>query len=218
MTTWVDTDAEARADVLRAGGMARGLAAVVAVVGWAALALQLALIVDRLGPGLGAWRFLGYFTILTNLLAAAVATAVALGSTRRVGGARARLMAATSIALVGLVYSIALRSLWDPQGLQKLADFLLHDAMPLLFVLMWAMAPHGSLDRKDFAWALAPPALYAAYALARGAIDGWYAYWFLDPHSQSGGELLLGIAVLIAAVGVIALLLIAIDRWKGRQA
>ena len=127
-------------------------------------------------------------------------------------------MAATSIALVGLVYSIALRSLWDPQGLQKLADFLLHDAMPLLFLLMWAMAPHGSLDRKDFAWALAPPALYAAYALARGAIDGWYAYWFLDPYSQSGGELMLGIAVLIAAVAVIAILLIAIDRWKGRQA
>lgn len=218
MATWVDTDAEARADVLRAGGLARGLAAVVAVVGWAALALQLALIVDRLGPGLGAWRFIGYFTVLTNLLAAVVATAVALGSGRRIGGARARLMAATSIALVGLVYSIALRSLWDPQGLQKLADFLLHDAMPLLFLLMWAMAPHGSLDRKDFAWALAPPALYAAYALARGAIDGWYAYWFLDPYSRSGGELMLGIAVLIAAVAVIAILLIAIDRWKGRQA
>ena len=103
MATWVDTDAEARADVLRAGGLARGLAAVVAVVGWAALALQLALVVDRLGPGLGAWRFIGYFTVLTNLLAAVVATAVALGSGRRIGGARARLMAATSIALVGLV-------------------------------------------------------------------------------------------------------------------
>lgn len=216
MAEWADTEAEAKADVATADGAARGFAAVVAAVGWAALALQLVLIVDKLGLGLGAWRYLGYFTILTNIGAAVVASAVALGSGARIGGARARLMAATSIALVGLVYSIALRSLWIPQGLQKLADFGLHDVTPLLFVTMWALAPHGSLDRKDFAWALAPPALYAAYALARGAVDGWYAYWFLDAGAQSGGELALGIAVMIAAVGVIAALLIALDRWKGR--
>ena len=224
MVEWADTEAEAQADGVRASGAVRGLAAVVAVVGWAALTLQLVLIVDKLGLGLGAWRFLGYFTILINLLAAVVATAVALGcsgriaSFRRLGGARARLMAATSIALVGLVYSIALRSIWNPEGLQKVADMALHDAMPLLFVLMWALSPHGSLDRKDFAWALAPPTLYALYALGRGAIDGWYAYWFLDPGAQSGGELGLSIAVLVAAVGVIAAALIAIDRWKGRSA
>lgn len=216
MASWTDTAAEARADVAQAGGAARALAGVTAAVGWAGLALQMALIADTFGPALGAWRFIGYFTILTNILAAVVATAVALGSTGRIGGARARLVAATSIALVGLVYSIALRSLWDPQGYQKLADFLLHDAVPLLFLLMWALSPHGSLDRKDFAWALAPPMLYAAYALARGAIDGWYAYWFLDPGTQSGGELGLSIAVMVAAVGVVAGVLIAIDRWKGQ--
>ena len=216
MADWSDTEAEAKADVVPAEGVVRWLAGVAAVVGWAALALQLVLIVDKLGLGLGAWRFLGYFTILTNILAAVVATAVALGSSRRIGGARARLMAATSIALVGLVYSIALRSLWDPQGLQKVADFMLHDATPLLFLIMWALSSHGSLDRKDFAWALAPPALYAAYALGRGAVDGWYAYWFFDLGTQSAGELVLTIAVMLAAWAVVAALLIAIDRWKGR--
>ena len=213
---WTDTEAEAQADGVPADGVARVLAGVVAVVGCAALALQLVLITDKLGIGVGAWRYLGYFTILTNIGAAVVATAVAMGSTRRIGGARARLVAATSIALVGLVYSLVLRSLWDPQGLQKVADFALHDAMPLLFLLMWALSPHGSLDRKDFAWALAPPALYAAYVLARGEIDGWYAYWFFDRGTQSGGELALTIAVMIAAWAVVAALLIAIDRWKGR--
>ena len=218
MVIWADSQAEAQADVVQAGGAARGLAAVVAALGWAALALQLVLISEALGAGLGAWRFIGYFTILTNIGAATVASAVALGSTKRIGGARARLMAATSIALVGLVYSIALRSLWNPEGLQKLADFGLHDVMPLLFLTMWALAPHGSLDRKDFAWALAPPALYAAYALGRGAIDGWYAYWFLDPGAQGASGLILSIAVMVAAVGVLALILIEIDRWKGQGA
>ena len=218
MVEWADSEAEARADVVRADGVARGLAAVVALVGWAALALQLVLLAERLGAGPGAWRFLGYFTILTNIGAATVATAVAMGSTRRIGGARARLVAATSIALVGLVYSLVLRSLWNPEGLQKIADIALHDVMPLLFLLMWALAPHGSLDRKDFAWALAPPVIYAAYALARGAVDGWYAYWFLDPGTQSGGELFTSIVVMLAAWAVVAALLIAIDRWKGRDA
>ena len=62
-------------------------------------------------------------------------------------------------------------------------------------------------------WSLGLPS-----ALPFRGLLGAGTYWFLDPHSQSGGALLLGIAVLIAAVGVIALLLIAIDRWKGRQA
>ena len=216
MAAWVDSEAEARADTVVAGRAARVLAGIAAAVGWAALALQLVLIVDRLGPGLGAWRFLGYFTILTNIGAAVVASAVALGARGRIGGARARLMAAVSIALVGLIYSIALRALWDPQGLQKIADFALHDAVPLLFVLMWALAPHGSLGARDFAWEIAPPALYAGYALARGAADGWYAYWFLNPAEQGWGGLAQSIVVMLAAFALIAALLIAIDRWKGR--
>lgn len=215
MAFFTETGGEVRADVALASWSARGLAAMVATIGWAALALQLALIIDEFGPVQGTWRYLGYFTILTNIGAALVATAVALGSTGRIGGARARLVAATSIGLVGLVYSIALRSLWDPEGLQKLVDAGLHDATPLLFVLMWSIAPHGSLDRKDFAWALVPPALYAVYALARGAIDGWYAYWFFNPATQSVSALVSSVALLLGAVGAVAVLLIAIDRWKG---
>jgi len=215
MAFFTDKAAEVR-PVARASRAARTLAALVATIGWAALALQLGLIIDKFGPLQGTWRFLGYFTILTNIGAALVATAVAVGTNRRIGGARARLMAATSIGLVGLVYSIALRSLWNPQGLQKVADAGLHDATPLLFIIMWAIAPHGSLGRKDFVWALVPPALYAAYALARGAIDGWYAYWFFDPATQSLSALLSSVALLLGATGIVAIFLIAIDRWKGR--
>lgn len=216
MAFFTDKAAEVGPEGARASRAARIVAALVAAIGWAALALQLALIIDKFGPLQGSWRFIGYFTILTNIGAALVATAVAMGTNRRIGGPRARLMAATSIGLVGLVYSIALRSLWNPQGLQKVADAGLHDATPLLFVIMWVIAPHGSLGRKDFAWALAPPALYAAYALARGAIDGWYAYWFLNPDTQSVGQLATSIGLLVAAVGIVAAFLIAIDRWKGR--
>lgn len=194
---------------------ARIAGAITAGVAWAALALQLWLIVDMLGLGPGLWRFLGFFTILTNIGVATVATGVALGCPR-IGGPRARLLAATSIVMVGLTYSIALRSIWNPTGLQKLTDFALHDLTPLLFMAVWILAPNGSLGRRDFGWALVPPALYAAYAMVRGATDGWYAYWFLDPGQRAPMELVGSVAIMLAGFALIAGLLLLLDRWLGR--
>jgi hypothetical protein len=157
----------------------------------------------------------GFFTILTNIGAALVATAVAIGPGSGLAGPRARLMAASSILIVGIVYSVALRALWHPQGLQKVADLLLHDLAPLSWLLLWLTAPHVRLAWREIGWALLPPLLYAAYALARGAVDGWYAYWFLDPSRQSGGELMVAIAVMSAGFAFLAAVIVGIDRVLG---
>ena len=197
---------------MRRARTVRIIAAIAALVGWAGLLLQLWLLMRNMGPANGLWRFLGFFTILTNIGAAAVATAVAAGRTRGLGGARARLMAATSILLVGLVYSVALRSLWNPTGLQKVADVALHDATPLLWLALWVLAPHSHLDWREIGWALLGPLLYVIYAIARGSIEGWYAYWFLNPAAQSPAEFAVSICVLICAFGLAAALLVAADR------
>ena len=195
----------------------RAIAALAALAGWAGLTLQLVLIVRNLGPGLGLWRFVGFFTILTNFGAAAVGTAVALGGRNGLGGARARLMAATSILMVGLVYSVALRALWNPAGAQKVADVALHDATPLLWLILWLLAPHPRLAWRELLWALLPPILYVVYALARGAADGWYAYWFLNPAEQSAGELLSSVLLLLGGFAGAAAILVAADRALGRK-
>ena len=191
----------------------RTLAALAAIVGWAGLALQFWLIVRAMGLADGTWRFLAFFTLLANLGTAVVATAIAAGSTGALARPRARYVAATSIALVGLIYSIWLRTTWDPQGLQKLADHALHDAVPVLFLGAWVASLHEQLKWRDIGWALLPPALYAVYALARGAADGFYAYWFLNPAAQSPGEMAVSIAILLAVVAVIAGVLNTIDHW-----
>ncbi len=194
-------------------GIERTLAGLAAAIGWAGLALQYWLIVEAMGFGDGSWRFLAFFTILANIGAAMVATAVAGGREFGLASPKAKFVAATSIALVGIVYSLWLRSTWDPQGLQKLADIALHDAVPVLFVGMWLAGLHEQLKWRDIVWALVPPALYCLYALARGADDGFYPYWFLNPAVQSPAETASSIAMLLVAVAVIAGILNTMDHW-----
>src|SRR3954454_4847542 len=130
----------------------KSAAGLAALVGWGGLALQLYLIVGNLGPALGLWRFVGFFTILTNLGVAVVATAIALGMKSGVGGQRARLMAATSIVMVGIVYSVALRALWSPTGLQTIADVTLHDATPLLWLVLWFVSQRRRVAWREIGW------------------------------------------------------------------
>jgi hypothetical protein len=188
------------------------VAAVTALVGWLGLALQFAIVVGQLGPALGTWRFLGYFTIITNIFVAAIATAVAMERKSGFAGSRVRLAGVTSIVAVGLVYSLLLRSMWNPRGLQKLADAALHDWSPMLFLLMWVLTPHGSLGWRDVKWALLLPAFYLAYALSRGALDGWYAYWFLNPTNQTLGALIGSILGMLALFAAVAAFAVAVDK------
>ncbi len=188
------------------------LAVVAALVGWLGLALQLVIVVAQLGAALGTWRFLGYFTIVSNIAVAVIATSIAAGGKTGLAGPRARLAGLTAIVTVGLVYSLLLRSMWNPRGLQKLADAALHDWTPMLFLLMWVLMPHGGLSARDIKWALLLPAVYLAYALGRGAVDGWYAYWFLNPASQTPAELTYSILGMLALFATIAVVAIAADK------
>lgn len=192
--------------------MVRTIAAFTAIAGWAVLLLQLLLLVPEMGIVGGLWRFAGFFTILTNIAVAAVATAMALGKRNWLTSARVRLAMAVAIAFVGIAYWLLLASLWDPQGWALVADVGLHTVQPLLFAATWYAARDGSLDKRDAAAAMAWPVGYCVYALARGAADGWYAYWFLDPVEQGWPVALASIALLSAAFFVLALLFVAIDR------
>ena len=198
-------------------GAARWMALALALFAWCGLVLQYVIFAQAVGLGLATWRFFGFFTILSNIGIACIATAIALDGGGKLTVARARLMALAAIVTVGLVYSILLRSTWNPQGLQKLADAALHDWTPLLFAILWALMPHGELRWSDLKWALTPPALYLAYALGRGAIDGWYPYYFLNPTLQTGAELGVSILGTLAVFAIIAGSAIAVDMRMGRR-
>ncbi len=200
----------------------RALHLTTAVVAWAALALQFwllagTLMADGATLGFAAWRFLGFFTILTNGMVAVASTILAVHPGSTLLGPRSKLSLATAIALVGLVYSIALRSVWDPQGLQAAVDHALHDATPVLFLAAWLAGYRGALRWRDSLWATVLPAAYCMYAMARGAVDGWYAYFFLDPRTLTASQFALNIVGLLGFVVAIALTLIALDRLLARS-
>jgi hypothetical protein len=194
-------------------------AAIGALLGWFALALQLYLmLVQAPGPErLGAViNYLSFFTILTNILTASVFSAAALQPKGGWGQwlRRPAVQAATAvyIAIVGMVYQLLLRQLWNPQGAQWVADVLLHSIIPLGFVLYWLLfAPRAGLIWKDALTWLIYPGVYLVYVLARGAVSGLYPYPFVDVKvlgyagvlARSGGLLLvfLGMGLLVVAVG-----------------
>lgn len=158
------------------------------------------------------WVFLGFYTILTTLLVVACCLARLVRRWPPFWPDPARALAglALQIGLVGLVYHLLLSGLWHPTGLHWWADQGVHTAVPLLFLAHWAMfAPKAGLDWRDaFRWLLYP-AGYFAYALARGVLDGWYPYPFLDAGRLGHGAVLvngLGIAagLVVAGLGLVA--------------
>jgi hypothetical protein len=206
----------------------RLFAAIAALLGWFALALQLLLsiqlsVANGQGALAGAWTYIGYFTILTNVLVALALTADARGQRGAVSRFFARpdvhTAIAMSIVIVAAIYNLMLRQLWQPHGWQIVADNTLHVVMPALFLLYWWLAvPKAALRWPQvIVWQLYPAA-YFAYVLARGAVDHWYPYPFLDVTKLGYLLVLVDACVVLLVFVAVALLLVALGRWQVRRA
>lgn len=193
-----------------------------AVLGWAGLAIQLYLILfARLSIGAsllgGLVSFFSYFTILTNTL---VATVLTCAVSERQSAARRWFLQpwvssgiAVSIAVVGLAYSILLRHLWHPEGWQFVADELLHDVMPLLFLgYWWRCVPKGTLRLRHLPLWLIYPLVYFIYALLRGHLLGAYAYPFIDVAVLGYPQVLANAGGILVGFVLVGLLIIGLDR------
>lgn len=206
----------------------RRFVAVAAVLGWAGLGIQLYLIfysrwtleASLLG---GLVSFFSYFTVLTNTL---VATVLTCELTSRESAARRWFLQpwvssgiAVSIAVVGLAYNVLLRHLWHPQGWQWLADELMHDVMPLLFLAYWwCCVPKGALRLRHIAAWVIYPVVYFAYSLWRGHLLAVYPYPFIDVEKLGYPQVFMNAGGVLVGFVVIALVLIGLDRWRaGRK-
>jgi hypothetical protein len=205
----------------------RVCASAIVLLTWFALILRLYLTATAsLAPGVSRAQlianYFSFFTILTNLLVAAGLSLSLVAPHSRWGEMFSRQVAVSGtaiyIAIVGVTYSFLLRDLWNPQGAEKVADVLLHDFVPLLFVAYWLVfVPKGSLRWKDALYWLPYPLIYFAYSLIRGAITGWYPYPFIDVNSLGYARVLTNAAMLVCGFLAVALLTVTGDRWIGKK-
>ena len=125
---------------------------------------------------------------------------------------------AAYIATVGIIYSLLLRELWNPEGLQKSADALLHDVVPLLFVAGWLFAfSKARLPWKIVLPWLVYPLAYLGFVLIRGALTGRYPYPFIDVSKIGYVSALGNAALLLVAFAILCLVIVAVGRWRASK-
>lgn len=173
-------------------------------------------------PGETIIRYFTFFTILTNGFIAFHLVALTLFPNSRLGERLTRQSITASLAVhitvVALVYNTVLRFTWEPIGLQKVVDELLHLIIPILFVSYWiAFVPKTHLRWRSFWPWLIYPLGYVIIVLLRGRSSGYYPYPFLDVKKHGLNDVLLNSAYMTALFLVVSLIYIGLARTLGRR-
>lgn len=166
-------------------------------------------------------NFFSYFTIHSNLLAAALWLwgACKPGSTSALRDIL-RGAATLYLAITGVVYSVLLAE--EEARLQLIlpwVDIVLHRVTPLVMIIDWLVSPPlRALSRSQaLAWMIYPLA-FMAYTLVRGPLVGWYPYPFLNP-ARTGGAV--GVAAycvgIMAVVVFFSWLVVMLGGWRTRR-
>ncbi|MDO8336867.1 MAG: Pr6Pr family membrane protein [Microcella sp.] len=194
-----------RATARRVVGALRLLAALVGVLA----------LVARFQYGLGfsvfiASNFFGYLTVQSNIAAIAlgiVSGAIALRRSRDpVWMPVARVAILSWMLVAGLVFAL-LASQAATRGYRldvPFSDQLLHFVLPAWLLIDWLLSPgERRTDPRVLLIVVGYPLGWGLVTLVRGAIVGWYPYFFLDPDQVSGTVELLAYGA--AALGLFAL-------------
>lgn len=202
------------------------LAALIALLGWVALAIEfdrsvsLSLSKGR-GWGEALFLYFRFFTILTNIGVATLmsVTAMRLAAGRSAPPTRVFNAGLIYILVTSVTYEWLLRSQWHPRGLQFYTDIVIHDVVPALTLLFWlAFAPRDNARWRDALWMLAYPAAFFAATLLAGALGQDYPYDFLDVDKLGYARVFVTGVIFVAVFYVLGLATTALSRsWAGTQ-
>ena len=169
------------------------------LVGYLRLLMALALfgsiywqVSDRLAHNLfRPTEYFSYFTITSCLLSGVVLVIAGLGVLRNQPETKAltlaRLTMAVSMVIVGVIYNALLAGAApDPRDVgyewPVLPNQVIHTYMPIVIFLEWLLTNTGvALKLKSAFWVLIYPLTWLAFSITRGYVQGWWAYWFIDP-------------------------------------
>lgn len=171
-----------------------------ASLGISAIVTEIAVLANR--GSFAPLNFFSFFTVQSNLFAAAILLASALSIKQL---ALWRGAATLYMVTTGIIFSVLLAGL-DPAVLTAVPwdNVVLHYIMPIAVLVDWLIDPpknHIPL-KKALLWLLYP-IVYVVYSLVRGHFVDWYPYPFLDPSENGYG----GIAVTSIGIAAFVVLL-----------
>ncbi len=196
-----------------------------AVLSWTTLVVQFILLIqNRLTSVIEAMlRYFTFFTILTNILVAIVFTVVAF-QWKNKGSfftkPNTQTATAVYIFVVGFVYNVILRFLWQPQGLQRIVDESLHLIIPIIYIVYWYfnVRTSGIIYKSIWNW-LIYPMVYLVVVMIRGYFSDYYPYPFINVVELGYEKALINSAGLTIFFGLISIIFVRLaqfksDRWN----
>jgi len=161
-------------------------------------------------------NFFSFFTIESNIVAAAVLLYGALVIMRKGGRGYDMLRGAAVLymAVTGIVFAVLLSGL-DANVLTAVPwdNTVLHYIMPLAMFGDWLLDPPKTRVpfKKALVWLVYPMA-YLIYTLVRGRIVGWYPYPFLNAREHGYASIVLVSAGIAGVVCGLSWLIVRVKR------
>ena len=174
------------------------------------------------GMAASSLRFFSFFTILTNMLAAAMLliplVAPHSAAARYLTRPTVRTAVTGYIIMVGVIYYLLLRDLSQRTGWPMFFEHMLHYVTPPLFVIDWlAFVDKRALDWRLGLSALGFPLAYLVWTVIHGAATGWYPYPFIDAVELGYPRAFLNTAGLVLVFVALQGALVGIGRLLARS-
>ncbi len=162
--------------------------------------------------------YLSFFTIQSNLIAAAVLLWLAIRPPPAANVLRADIIRGAAVlylAITGIVFALLLSGATNQMSASLLwTNAVLHQLSPILLFLDWLVVPPApALTFRRALWWLVYPIAYLVYTLIRGAVIDWYPYPFLTPGLVGGYD---GVLAYAAAITVGVLVFMGVLFVSGR--
>jgi hypothetical protein len=160
-------------------------------------------------------EYFAYFSIQGTLIAGVMFAYTGWlswsGATEKKQVTIARMSATTYSIVIAVVYNALLRN--SPGDIRDagyawpvVPNEIMHVWAAVLILLDWFLIagfPH--LKLRASLWVAVFPLAWLAFSVSRGMIDGWWAYWFLNPNEKAGlagmFEYIAGITLLMIGLG-----------------
>ena len=117
------------------------------------------------------------------------------------------------ISVTWIVFALLLSASYQPTGIEAFTNISMHYIIPIAFIIDWFISE--SNVEYQYSWVvywLIYPFLYLAYTVIRGAITGFYPYFFVDLNEITVYALILNVVVLTIFFTLLGAVIIFLNR------